>query len=134
MRSAPALPAATRTLRSPRGSSDIRPIVVDQLTDVVRVASGLRSRVGDCTAEPDVVAYGIDAGGILEEIVYIRLTNTESPVDISTIVSFATFSHCCFTPFRGDRPRMWQAAGPRHRSRLVRICVTSRRRARWLGR
>src|SRR5690348_16895709 len=111
MGSAPALPAATLTLCSPRSSSDVLPVVVDQLTDVLRVTSGLRTRVSYRAAEPDVVAYEIGAGGILEEVVDIRLTNAKSSVNISAIVSLATFSHCCCSPFRGDQPRMWQAAG-----------------------
>jgi len=57
------------------------------------VLSSLRPRVSNGAAEADVIADDIDAGRILEEIVYICLTDTESSVNVSAIVSFATFGH-----------------------------------------
>jgi hypothetical protein len=91
---------------------------------VLPVRSGRWAGIGDRAAEADVIPHDIDAGWILEEIVHIRLTNAESSVNVSAIVSFATFGHCCCSPvIRGDLPRMWQAAGPGHRETLNR-CAT----------
>jgi hypothetical protein len=68
-------------------------VFVDQLTNVARVIAGLGSGDSHRAAEADVIADDIDAGGILQEIVHVCLANPESSVDVSAVVSFATFGH-----------------------------------------
>ena len=96
MRSTSPLPAAAaRTLLSAGGAPDVLLVLVDQLTNVPGVTACLRTGVGYRAAEADIIANDVDAGGILEEVVYICLANPETPVDVSAIVSLATFGHCC---------------------------------------
>jgi hypothetical protein len=78
---------------SPGGASDVRSILVDEVTDMARVDAGLRSGVGDRAAEANVIANRIDAGRVLEDVVDVGLTNPESPVHVSPVVSLSTFGH-----------------------------------------
>jgi hypothetical protein len=94
MQSAPPFAAAAaRIPLSPGGASDVRSILVDEVTDVARVDAGLRTGVGNGAAESNVIANRIDAGRILEEVVHVCLANPESSVDVSAVVSLSAFGH-----------------------------------------
>jgi hypothetical protein len=84
---------STTVLRLPGRAQHVSAIVFDQLTNFSRVHSRLRSDVGHCAAEPNVIADEVHAFGILEQIIDVQLANAKASVDVTTIVRLPTVSH-----------------------------------------
>jgi hypothetical protein len=80
-------------IRSAGCAADVVTILIDQFAEVLRIQSGLRARVGDRAAEPHVVAHGIHARRVLEQIIHVGLTNSKASVDVASIVRVVTISH-----------------------------------------
>jgi len=72
---------------------DVTLIRVDQAFDALATRAGLRTCVGDSTAQSDVVANEIRACRICERILNVGLLHLEVTVDITTIVRLAAFRH-----------------------------------------
>jgi hypothetical protein len=91
------LPAPTAlclvVARAAGHTTNVIAILRNQFADVLRVLSGLCARVGDCAAEPNVIAHDIHAIGILKHIIDVALSNAEAPVDVAAIVRVVTISH-----------------------------------------
>jgi hypothetical protein len=81
--------AAARLTASAR-AAHVLAVVLDHLGDVLRVLTGLRSHVSDCTAEAHVIANDVRARRILEHVFDIRLAHPEVPVDVASVVRFVT--------------------------------------------
>jgi hypothetical protein len=68
---------------------DVCAVLLDQLADVLGPLAGVGAGIGDCAAEPYVVAHVIRPVGVFEESVDIGLTNAESSVEVPSLVRLA---------------------------------------------
>src|SRR5438067_12809213 len=86
-------PTASRLLVAAHEVIDLVTILVDHSLDLLTARARLRPRVCHSPAKPNVVANEIDAGGVLECVLYVCLFDLEMPVDIATVVRLVAFRH-----------------------------------------
>jgi hypothetical protein len=89
----PLLPTASRVRIAAHEVIDLVTILVDHSLDLFTARACLWARICHSPAKPNVIANEVNARGILERVLYIRLLDLEVPVDIATVVRLIAFRH-----------------------------------------